>query len=36
LGGSTLHHLLAHTSGIKDFTKMRALREIAQKEMTPK
>ena len=36
MGGSTLNHLLAHTSGIKDFTKMRALREIAQKEMTPK
>lgn len=36
MGGSTLNHLLAHTSGIKDFTKMRALREIAQKKMTPK
>ena len=32
----TLHHLLTHTSGIKDFTKMKALRDIAQKEMTPK
>lgn len=32
----TLHHLLTHTSGIKDFTKMNALRDIAQKEMTPK
>ncbi|MCC7246100.1 MAG: beta-lactamase family protein [Saprospiraceae bacterium] len=31
----TLHHLLTHTSGIKDFTKMKALREIAQKELTP-
>ncbi len=31
-----IHHLLTHTSGIKDFTKMKALREIAQKEMTPK
>lgn len=32
----TLHHLLTHTSGIKDFTKMKSLGEIAQKEMTPK
>ncbi|WP_144884885.1 serine hydrolase domain-containing protein [Lacibacter cauensis] len=32
----TLHHLLTHTSGIKDFTKMKTLNEIAQKEMTPK
>jgi len=32
----TLHHLLTHTSGIKDFTKMKALKDIAQKEMTPK
>lgn len=32
----TVHHLLTHTSGIKDFTKMKTLREIAQKEMTPK
>lgn len=32
----TLHHLLTHTSGIKDFTKMKALRDITQKEMTPK
>ncbi len=31
----TLHHLLTHTSGIKDFTKMKTLRDIAQKEMTP-
>jgi len=31
----TIHHLLTHTSGIKDFTKMKALRDIAQKEMTP-
>lgn len=31
----TLHHLLTHTSGIKDFTKMKSLKEIAQKEMTP-
>jgi CubicO group peptidase (beta-lactamase class C family) len=32
----TIHHLLTHTSGIKDFTKMKALSAIAQKEMTPK
>ena len=32
----TLHHLLTHTSGIKDFTKMKSLGEISQKEMTPK
>ena len=32
----TIHHLLTHTSGIKDFTKMKALSSIAQKEMEPK
>lgn len=32
----TIHHLLTHTSGIKDFTKMKALSGISQKEMTPK
>ncbi|MCJ0742988.1 serine hydrolase domain-containing protein [Pedobacter montanisoli] len=32
----TIHHLLTHTSGIKDFTKMKSLNEIAQREMTPK
>ncbi len=32
----TIHHLLTHTSGIKDFTKMKSLRDISQKEMTPK
>lgn len=32
----TIHQLLNHTSGIKDFTKMKALGDIAQKEMTPK
>lgn len=31
----TLHHLLTHTSGIKDFTKLKALKDISQKEMTP-
>lgn len=32
----TLHHLLTHTSGIKDFTRMKSLQEISKKEMTPK
>jgi CubicO group peptidase (beta-lactamase class C family) len=32
----TIHHLLTHTSGIKDFTKMKTLNEIAQKEMNAK
>jgi CubicO group peptidase (beta-lactamase class C family) len=32
----TIHQLLTHTSGIKDFTKMKSLGEIAQKNMTPK
>jgi CubicO group peptidase (beta-lactamase class C family) len=32
----TLHHLLTHTSGIKDFTRMKALGDIAQKEMSSK
>ncbi|WP_051230299.1 serine hydrolase domain-containing protein [Epilithonimonas caeni] len=31
----TIHHLLTHTSGIRDFTKMKTLQDIAQKEMTP-
>lgn len=31
----TIHHLLTHTSGIKDFTKMKAISTIAQKEMKP-
>jgi CubicO group peptidase (beta-lactamase class C family) len=31
----TLHHLLTHTAGIKDFTKMKSLKDIAQKEITP-
>ncbi len=31
----TIQHLLTHTSGIKDFTKMKTLSDIAQKEMTP-
>lgn len=32
----TIHHLLTHTSGIRDFTKMKSISDIAQKEMTPK
>ncbi|MFN4314003.1 MAG: serine hydrolase domain-containing protein [Chitinophagaceae bacterium] len=32
----SIHHLLTHTSGIKDFTKMKSLQDIAQKEMSPK
>ncbi len=32
----TIHHLLTHTSGIKDFTKMKSISDIAQKEMSPK
>lgn len=31
----TIHHLLTHTSGIKDFTKMKTLSSIAQKDMKP-
>jgi CubicO group peptidase (beta-lactamase class C family) len=32
----TIHHLLTHTSGIKDFTKMKSIMSIARKDMTPK
>lgn len=31
----TLHHLLTHTSGIKDFTKMKALWGVAKKDHSP-
>lgn len=31
----TLHHLLTHTSGIKDFTKMKSLQQIGQKDLSP-
>jgi CubicO group peptidase (beta-lactamase class C family) len=31
----TIHHLLTHTSGIKDFTKMKSLSTITLKDMTP-
>lgn len=32
----TIHHLLTHTSGLKDYTKMNALREIEEKDLTPR
>jgi CubicO group peptidase (beta-lactamase class C family) len=32
----TIHHLLTHTSGIKDFTKMKSIMSIARKDMAPK
>ena len=32
----TIHHLLSHTSGIKDFTKMKSISQIAQKDLSPK
>ncbi|AZA77728.1 class A beta-lactamase-related serine hydrolase [Chryseobacterium sp. G0186] len=35
-GKISLHQLLIHTSGIKDFTKMKSLSSIAQKDMEPK
>jgi len=31
----TIHHLLTHSSGIKSYTSMRGLREIARKDLTP-
>ena len=31
----TLHHLLTHTSGIKDYTKMKAIMSIAKKDHSP-
>ena len=32
----TIHHLLTHTSGIKDFTKMKSIMSIARKDLSPK
>lgn len=32
----TINHLLTHTSGIKDFTKMKSINQIAQKDLSPK
>ena len=31
----TVHHLLTHTSGIKDYTRVKGLNAIAQKDLTP-
>jgi len=31
----TIHHLLTHTSGIKSYTRMKALNDIATKDLTP-
>jgi len=31
----TIHHLLTHTSGIKDFTRTQGLNEISKKDLTP-
>lgn len=31
----TVHHLLTHTSGIKDFTRVKGLNAISTKELTP-
>ncbi|PTM03381.1 MAG: serine hydrolase [Bacteroidetes bacterium] len=31
----TVHHLLTHTSGIKDFTRVKGLNEISKKDVTP-
>lgn len=32
----TIHHLLTHTSGIKDFTSMKSIKNIARENLTPK
>jgi CubicO group peptidase (beta-lactamase class C family) len=32
----TIHHLLTHTSGIKDFTSMKAIKDIARRDLSPK
>ena len=31
----TIHHLLTHTSGIKNFTSMKTLNDIAEQDLTP-
>ncbi len=31
----TIHHLLTHTSGIKNYTRMKAITGIAKKDLTP-
>ncbi|KIC01824.1 beta-lactamase [Flavobacterium sp. JRM] len=32
----TIHHLLTHTSGIKDFTSMKGIKDIARRDLSPK
>jgi len=32
----TIHHLLTHTSGIKDFTSMKSIKNIAKEDLEPK
>lgn len=32
----TMHHLLTHTSGIKDFTSMKSIKDIAREDLSPK
>lgn len=32
----TIHHLLTHTSGIKDFTSMKSIKNIAREDLSPK
>lgn len=32
----TIHHLLTHTSGIKDFTTMKSIKNIAREDLSPK
>jgi CubicO group peptidase (beta-lactamase class C family) len=32
----TIHHLLTHTSGIKDFTRVKGLNKIAKRDLSPK
>lgn len=34
--GITIHHLLTHTSGIKDFTSMKSIKDIARSDLSPK
>lgn len=31
----TIHHLLTHTSGVKDFTRIKGLNAISKKDLTP-
>lgn len=34
--GISIHHLLTHTSGIKDFTSMKSIKDIARSDLSPK